>query len=131
MVFALQLTSRHSSNALRPIPARQFPASSGLLLSQLAGDTVGFIPCISAIRHLCVAPETYTSMLQLGRGGLVKWMLVVRVLARRLWRDRGGAALIEYTLLIGLITVTVLGTVIAAGSWANGIWVNFLSSLGP
>ena len=70
-------------------------------------------------------------MLQLGRGGLVKWVLVVRVIARRLWRDRGGAALIEYTLLIGLITLTVLGTVIAAGSWANGIWVNFLSSLGP
>ena len=70
-------------------------------------------------------------MLQLGRGGLVKWVLVVRVIARHLWRDRGGAALIEYTLLIGLITLTVLGTVIAAGSWANGIWVNFLSSLGP
>ena len=70
-------------------------------------------------------------MLQLRRGGLVKWVLVVRVIARRLWRDRGGAALIEYTLLIGLITLTVLGTVIAAGSWANGIWVNFLSSLGP
>ena len=62
---------------------------------------------------------------------MVKWMLVVRVLARRLWRDRGGAALIEYTLLIGLITLSVLGTVIAAGSWANGSWVNFLSSLGP
>ena len=26
MVFALQLASRDSSNALRPIPARQFPA---------------------------------------------------------------------------------------------------------
>ena len=53
------------------------------------------------------------------------------VIARRLWRNRRGAALIEYTLLIGLITLTVLGAVIAAGSWANGIWVNFLSSLGP
>jgi Flp pilus assembly pilin Flp len=55
----------------------------------------------------------------------------VRVIAQRLWRDRRGAALIEYTLVIGLITVTGLGAVIAAGSWANGIWVNFLSSLGP
>ena len=55
----------------------------------------------------------------------------MRLIARRLWRDRRGAALIDYTLLIGLITLTVLGVVIAAGSWANGIWVNFISSLGP
>jgi Flp pilus assembly pilin Flp len=37
------------------------------------------------------------------------------VIARRLWRDRRGAALIEYALLIGLITLTVLGAVIATG----------------
>jgi Flp pilus assembly pilin Flp len=55
----------------------------------------------------------------------------VRVIARRLWRDRRGAALIEYALLIGLVTLTVLGAVIATGSWAHGVWVNFLSSLGP
>ena len=54
----------------------------------------------------------------------------MRVIAWRLWRDRRGAALTDYTLLIGLITLTVLGAVIAAGSWANGMWVNFLSSLG-
>ena len=55
----------------------------------------------------------------------------MRVMARRLWRDRRGAALIEYALLIGLVTLTVLGAVIAAGSWAHGVWVNFVSSLGP
>jgi len=53
------------------------------------------------------------------------------VIARRLWRDRRGAALIEYALLIGLITLTVLGAVIATGSWARGMWANFLSGLGP
>jgi Flp pilus assembly pilin Flp len=52
-------------------------------------------------------------------------------MARRLWRDQRGAALIEYVLLIGLITLTVLGAVTAAGSWAHGMWVNFLSGLGP
>ena len=55
----------------------------------------------------------------------------MRGIARQLWRDRHGATLIEYTLLIGLVSLTALGAVIAAGSWANGIWVNFLSSLGP
>jgi Flp pilus assembly pilin Flp len=54
----------------------------------------------------------------------------VRVIAWRLWRDRRGSFLIDYTLLIGLITLTVLGAVIAIGSWAHGMWVNFLSSLG-
>ena len=53
------------------------------------------------------------------------------MIARRLWREQRGAALIDYALLIGLITLTVLGAVIAIGSWANGIWVNLLSSLGP
>jgi Flp pilus assembly pilin Flp len=55
----------------------------------------------------------------------------VRAIAQRLWRDRRGAALIEYVLLIGLITLTALGAVIAAGSWAHGMWVTFLSGLGP
>ena len=55
----------------------------------------------------------------------------MRVIAQRLWRDRRGAALIDYVLLIGLITLAVLGAVIATGSWAHGMWVNFLSSLGP
>jgi hypothetical protein len=27
--------------------------------------------------------------------------------------------------------LTVLGAVIAAGTWAHGMWVNFLSSLRP
>jgi len=52
------------------------------------------------------------------------------MIARRLWREQRGAALIDYALLIGLITLTVLGAVIAIGSWAHGMWVNFLSSLG-
>ena len=47
-------------------------------------------------------------------------------MAQRLWRDRRGAALIEYALLIGLVTLTVLGAVVATGSWAHGMWGNFL-----
>jgi Flp pilus assembly pilin Flp len=52
-------------------------------------------------------------------------------LSNRIWRDRNGAALIEYALLIGLIILTVLGAAIATGNWARGMWVNSLSSLGP
>lgn len=70
-------------------------------------------------------------MLHSGVGGLGERVQVVRVIAWRLWRDRRGAALIDYTLLIGLITLAVLGAVIATASWAHSVWVNFLSSVGP
>jgi Flp pilus assembly pilin Flp len=43
-------------------------------------------------------------------------------LDKRLWRDERGASLIEYALLIGLVTLTVLGCIIAVGGWANGMW---------
>ena len=43
-------------------------------------------------------------------------------LANRIWRNRHGASLIEYALLIGLVTLIVLGFIIAVGSWVNGIW---------
>jgi Flp pilus assembly pilin Flp len=42
-------------------------------------------------------------------------------LGNRLSRDERGAALIEQALLICLITLTVLGFVIAVVSWANGV----------
>jgi Flp pilus assembly pilin Flp len=37
-----------------------------------------------------------------------------------------GAALIEQALLICLITLTVLGFVIAVGGWATGVWDQIL-----
>ena len=48
-------------------------------------------------------------------------------LRNRLWRDQRGAALIEYALLIGLVTLTVLPLIIAVGSWASSMWDNFAS----
>jgi pilus assembly protein Flp/PilA len=43
-------------------------------------------------------------------------------LVRRLAKDEHGAALIEYTVIIGILIVAVLGLVIAVGNWVNGIW---------
>jgi Flp pilus assembly pilin Flp len=43
-----------------------------------------------------------------------------------LWRDRRGASLIEYALLISLISLVVIGFVSAVGKWANGVLANFL-----
>ena len=43
-------------------------------------------------------------------------------LVRRLAKDEYGAALIEYTVVLGLLIVAVLAAVIAVGNWVNGIW---------
>jgi Flp pilus assembly pilin Flp len=50
----------------------------------------------------------------------------LEVLGSRLSRDERGAALIEQALLICLITLTVLGFVIAVGGWATGVWDQIL-----
>jgi pilus assembly protein Flp/PilA len=47
-----------------------------------------------------------------------------RNLVRRLAKDEQGAALIEYTVLLGLLIVAVLTTVIAVGHWVNGTWAS-------
>jgi pilus assembly protein Flp/PilA len=41
---------------------------------------------------------------------------------KRLKKDEEGAALIEYTVLLGILVVTVIATIIAVGGWVNGQW---------
>ena len=40
----------------------------------------------------------------------------------RLRRDEDGAALIEYTVLLGIMIVAVIATIVAVGGWINGKW---------
>ena len=37
-------------------------------------------------------------------------------------RDEDGAAMIEYSVLIGLITALTIGLIVAVGLWVNGEW---------
>jgi pilus assembly protein Flp/PilA len=46
----------------------------------------------------------------------------VSKLVRRLGKDEEGAALIEYTVLLGILVVAVIATIIAVGVWVNGKW---------
>jgi Flp pilus assembly pilin Flp len=48
----------------------------------------------------------------------------------RLWRDQGGASLIDYSILVVLITVIVVVGVSVAGSWIQGMWMHLLPLLG-
>ena len=43
-------------------------------------------------------------------------------LIRQLGKDEEGAALIEYTVLLGILVVAVIATIVAVGVWVNGKW---------
>jgi pilus assembly protein Flp/PilA len=49
-------------------------------------------------------------------------VLGTKNLVRRLAKDEQGAALLEYTVLIGLLIAAVLATIIGVGGWVNGMW---------
>jgi Flp pilus assembly pilin Flp len=49
---------------------------------------------------------------------------------KRLWRDQGGASLIDYSILVALITVLVVVGISVAGSWIQGMWAHLLPTLG-
>jgi len=48
---------------------------------------------------------------------------------RRLGKDEEGAALIEYTVLLGILVVAVIATIVAVGVWVNGKWTALQSKL--
>ena len=43
--------------------------------------------------------------------------------------DNSGAALIEYTALIGILVVAVMATILLIGSWISGTWTTLLALL--
>ena len=50
-------------------------------------------------------------------------------LARRLIADEQGAALIEYTVLIGIMLVAVIAAIIAIGGWIETKWTALNTAL--
>jgi Flp pilus assembly pilin Flp len=49
---------------------------------------------------------------------------------QHLWRHQGGTSLIDYSILVALITVMVVVAVSVAGSWIQGMWMHLLPLLG-
>jgi pilus assembly protein Flp/PilA len=45
-------------------------------------------------------------------------------------RNESGAALVEYSLLIGLITVAVVATIVIVGGWVATQWGNLQAAVG-
>ncbi len=50
-------------------------------------------------------------------------------LIRKLGRDQEGAALIEYTVLLGILLVAVITTIGLVGTWISGQWTALNASL--
>jgi pilus assembly protein Flp/PilA len=50
-------------------------------------------------------------------------------IAGRFRSEEDGAALIEYTVLLGILVVTVITTIGLVGTWVNGRWTTFEAAL--
>jgi len=55
----------------------------------------------------------------------------MRELIRKLKKDDEGAALIEYTVLLGILLVAVISIIIAVGVWVNGKWSALNTAINP
>ena len=52
-------------------------------------------------------------------------------LVRNLKKDEDGAALIEYTVLLGILVVAVIATIVAVGGWVNARWTALNNAINP
>jgi pilus assembly protein Flp/PilA len=56
-------------------------------------------------------------------------MTKVLNLAKRFVADEEGAALIEYTVLLGIMLVAVIATIVLVGTWVQGRWTALNANL--
>jgi pilus assembly protein Flp/PilA len=50
-------------------------------------------------------------------------------LVKKLGRDEEGAALVEYTVLLGIMLVAVISTIVLVGGWVNTKWAALWTAL--
>jgi pilus assembly protein Flp/PilA len=53
----------------------------------------------------------------------------MRNLLAKFAREEDGAAMIEYTVLLGIITAAVIATIILVGIWVTGQWEGLYEEL--
>ena len=56
-------------------------------------------------------------------------MKSLKNIASKFAKEEDGAAMIEYTVLLGLIAAAVIATVILVGTWVSGRWTTFQGQL--
>ena len=50
-------------------------------------------------------------------------------IAGRVWNDEIGASLLEYSVLVGLITAAVVGTIFGVAGWMGNKWNHLQTTL--
>ncbi|OBQ68902.1 Flp family type IVb pilin [Mesorhizobium loti] len=50
-------------------------------------------------------------------------------ITRRFSADDDGAAMVEYTILLGIITIAVIASIITVGAWVTGQWGGLVAVL--
>jgi pilus assembly protein Flp/PilA len=55
----------------------------------------------------------------------------MRNLIAKFRREEDGAAMVEYTVLLGIITAAVIVTIGLVGTWVSTTWVDFEAELNP
>ncbi|RUW52652.1 Flp family type IVb pilin [Mesorhizobium sp. M1A.F.Ca.ET.072.01.1.1] len=56
-------------------------------------------------------------------------MKKLMTLTRQFRDDENGAAMVEYTILLGIITVAVIATVVLVGGWVTTKWTTLWTNL--
>lgn len=56
-------------------------------------------------------------------------MKKLMTMARQFRDDENGAAMVEYTVLLGIITVAVIATIILVGGWVSDKWTALYSAI--
>ncbi|RUM96357.1 Flp family type IVb pilin [Pseudaminobacter arsenicus] len=56
-------------------------------------------------------------------------MKKLMAMARQFRDDEDGAAMVEYTILLGIITVAVVGSVVIVGGWVGTKWTALSGTL--
>ena len=54
----------------------------------------------------------------------------IAALKDRFAHDNSGAALVEYSILIGIITVAAIASIILVGTWVANQWSDLVSAIG-
>jgi pilus assembly protein Flp/PilA len=52
-------------------------------------------------------------------------------LVKQFARDERGASLLEYTILIGIITIVAIGSITSVGTWVSTKWGKLVTAIGP
>mgnify|MGYP002624313057 CR=1 FL=1 len=61
---------------------------------------------------------------------MTKLLVKAQTALNKFQRDEAGASLVEYSLLIGLITVAVVATIVLVGGWVATQWTNLQAAVG-